>query len=191
MHRTKTHSSGQLRSHQLFGNVGKSPKLVELKCPSSGFFVTDWDPMGWKAPELASSAIPFDDHFSDSYHRVQRVRAKKVTAWLGKADTFPTLVVSSFLISPVERIMSDAYIQDWGKLLAMSAANADHAVTQCKEKHRRWQTDRQTVSAFKHEGIFLGDFHLVILWDVDLLVFSLMRNLELFFGWFFHYLPQG
>jgi len=61
---------------------------------------------GTQLTELASSAVPFDDHFGDSYHRVQRVRAKKVTAWLGKADTFPTLVVSSFLISPVERIMS-------------------------------------------------------------------------------------
>ena len=66
---------------------------------------------GSQMAELASSAIPFDDHFGDSYHRVQRVRAKKVTAWLGKADTFPTLVISSCLIAPVERIMPDAYIQ--------------------------------------------------------------------------------
>ena len=49
-HRTKTHFSGQLRSHQQFGNAWKSRKLVELKCPFSGVFISDWDPMGWKSP---------------------------------------------------------------------------------------------------------------------------------------------
>lgn len=51
--------------------------------------------------------LAFDDHMGDAYRRVQRVRAKRVTAWMERPDTLPVLLCSSLLLAPLERLMSE------------------------------------------------------------------------------------
>ena len=50
-------------------------------------------------------SLLFDDHFGDAYQRVQRVRAKKATAWMEKPDCLPVLISASLVFSPLERLM--------------------------------------------------------------------------------------
>lgn len=50
--------------------------------------------------------LAFDDHMGDSYRRVQRIRAKRVTTWMERPDTLPILLCSSLLLAPLERLMS-------------------------------------------------------------------------------------
>ena len=51
--------------------------------------------------------LTFDDHLGDAYKRVQRIRAKRVTAWMDRRDTGPILIISSLLLSPLERLMPE------------------------------------------------------------------------------------
>ena len=50
-------------------------------------------------------ALLFDDHFGDAYQRAQRVRAKKVSAWMEKPNSLPVLISASLVLSPLERLM--------------------------------------------------------------------------------------
>ena len=45
------------------------------------------------------------DHAESEYHRVQRVRAKKANLWQSAETTLPRLIISSYLLAPVEMIM--------------------------------------------------------------------------------------
>lgn len=50
--------------------------------------------------------LAFDDRMGDSYRRVQRIRAKRVTTWMERPDTLPILLCSSLLLAPLEKLMS-------------------------------------------------------------------------------------
>ena len=45
------------------------------------------------------------DQAESEYHRVQRVRAKKANLWQSAETTLPRLIISSYLLAPVEMIM--------------------------------------------------------------------------------------
>jgi hypothetical protein len=68
---------------------------------------------------LPLQSLLFDDHFGDAFQRVQRVRAKKVTAWMEKPECLPVLISSSLVFSPLERLMPGP----WQPLHLCSAVN--------------------------------------------------------------------
>ena len=64
------------------------------------------DGVGNSTDLVAGAALPFDDHFGDSYSRVQRIRAKKAQVWMKAKLTLPVLITSSLVLAPLESVMS-------------------------------------------------------------------------------------
>jgi len=62
---------------------------------------------GDSADLVPAQSLLFDDHFGDSYQRVQRIRAKKVTSWMEKPTTLSVLISASLCLSPLERLMPE------------------------------------------------------------------------------------
>ena len=71
--------------------------------------------------------LAFDNHLGDAYRRVQRIRAKRVTAWMDRRDTLPILLISSLLLSPLERLMPET--QTYSRLMDLESWSSNIAYT--------------------------------------------------------------
>ena len=57
----------------------------------------------WQAKESVADLNANSDQ--DEYRRVQRTRARKVSAMLERKNSLPKLMIASVLLSPVEKVM--------------------------------------------------------------------------------------